>query len=161
VNLNFQPSLDELTTHGYLEMWRIEKTTDRKAYKVILFHGPKFHRDRRKRLEQKGTTEPPVVIAESQSAEPNLPEPGRVERATATITSHSARPQKKGRTEIGSFADDVATGTQAVQLLIADDPQLKPSEIDTSPTILDELVARGLMASAATNLLNGLPPECI
>src|SRR6266853_1168938 len=38
----FKPSLDELTHHEYLEKWRIEKTTDRKGYKVIFFHGQKF-----------------------------------------------------------------------------------------------------------------------
>src|ERR1041385_3807339 len=57
-----KPSLDELTAHEYLASWRIEKTADRRAYKVVFLHGPKFHRDQRRRLEQKGSIEPPVVI---------------------------------------------------------------------------------------------------
>ncbi len=47
------PSLDELKTHGYLSDWRIERTADKKAYKIVFYHGDKFHRDRRRRLEQK------------------------------------------------------------------------------------------------------------
>src|SRR6266705_1688254 len=80
----FKPSLDELTHHGYLETWRIEKTSDRKSYKIVLFHGPKFHRDRRRRLEQKDQVEPVVVVGEFEAAEPNLPEPGTVGAAMTT-----------------------------------------------------------------------------
>jgi hypothetical protein len=46
----FAVSLDELTTHAYLSDWTIEKTADRKSYKIIFYHGEKFHQDRRKRL---------------------------------------------------------------------------------------------------------------
>lgn len=49
----FSFSLDELKRHGYLSDWQIEKTSDGKSYKIIFYHGEKFHRDRAKRLEQK------------------------------------------------------------------------------------------------------------
>lgn len=76
ITRQLRPSLDELVRYEYLEKWRIEKTSDGKAYKIIFFHGPKFHRDRRRRIEQKTEPEPPIVIAES---EPDLPEPGKLE----------------------------------------------------------------------------------
>jgi Replication initiator protein A len=43
------PSLDELTAHGYLSSWRLERTSDGAGYKVVLYHGEKFHRDLRRR----------------------------------------------------------------------------------------------------------------
>jgi hypothetical protein len=39
------PSLDELKTHGYLSNWQVERTSDGAGYKIILYHGEKFHRD--------------------------------------------------------------------------------------------------------------------
>jgi hypothetical protein len=47
------PSLDELKGHGYLSNWKVEKTDDRKNFKIILYHGDKFYRDRSRRLGQK------------------------------------------------------------------------------------------------------------
>ena len=49
------PSLDELKQFGYLADWRIEKTSDGENYKIVLYHGDKFHRDRRARLNRKQT----------------------------------------------------------------------------------------------------------
>jgi len=53
INRNFTPSLDELRAHGYIADWKVEKTTDKKAYKVIFYHGEKFHRDQDRRLGRK------------------------------------------------------------------------------------------------------------
>ncbi len=39
------PSLDELIQYEYLSSWRIDKTADRKDFKVVFFHGPKFWSD--------------------------------------------------------------------------------------------------------------------
>lgn len=64
----FAFSLDELKKHSYLSDWQIEKTSDGKAYKIIFYHGEKFHRDRRKRLEQKeqkGPKRKPRLVASS------------------------------------------------------------------------------------------------
>jgi hypothetical protein len=49
------PSLDELTQCGYLADWRIEKTSDDEHYKILFYHGEKFHRDRLSRLDRKGS----------------------------------------------------------------------------------------------------------
>ncbi len=113
-----KPSLDELTQHEYLSKWRIEKTSDRKAYKVVFFHGPKFHRDRRRRLEEKREEEP-VVVGEYTPTEPKMPEPGKLEQ---TAAPGGNRGESEGK-------------------------------------LVDELAARGLVPSAALNLLAGLSPE--
>jgi hypothetical protein len=47
------PSLDELKQFGYLADWRIESTSDHQGYKVLFFHGEKFHSDRRARQSRK------------------------------------------------------------------------------------------------------------
>ena len=47
------PSLDELAEFGYLADWKIEKTSDGQNFKIIFYHGEKFHRDRRTRLSSK------------------------------------------------------------------------------------------------------------
>jgi hypothetical protein len=56
IKRNFAPSLDELVEHEYLESWEIQKTSDKKDYKVVFRHGEKFHQDRKKRLGQKTQT---------------------------------------------------------------------------------------------------------
>jgi Replication initiator protein A len=49
----FQPSLDELTTHGYISKWAIEPMASRKIFKLVLWHGSKYHSDQNTRLESK------------------------------------------------------------------------------------------------------------
>ncbi len=39
------PSLDELVRFEYLSSWKVEKTANRKDYKVVFFHGRKFQTD--------------------------------------------------------------------------------------------------------------------
>jgi hypothetical protein len=145
ITRQFKPSLDELTTLGYLKEWRIEKTNNKNAFKFILFHGPKFHRDRRRRIEQKNFSEPPVVIAHSHSPEPDLPEPGRIGNAGLPALKPSAPHTGKNRARLKEAAREFFPAAAA--------------EIQTPPAILDQLVARGLIASAGMNLLNALSPE--
>jgi hypothetical protein len=52
------PSLDELTEFGHLSDWKIEKTSDGQNYKIIFYHGEKFHRDRRTRLNKQASLSP-------------------------------------------------------------------------------------------------------
>jgi hypothetical protein len=51
------PSLNELVKHGYLSRWAIEPMADRKHYKLVLCHGPKYHSDRQARLDKKSRLE--------------------------------------------------------------------------------------------------------
>ncbi|HEY4361443.1 MAG TPA: replication initiator protein A [Bryobacteraceae bacterium] len=132
----FRPSLDELTALGYLEKWRVEKTSDRKAYKILFFHGPKFHRDRRKRVEQK--TQATELIAESSPVEQVLPEHGRL------------RPEPETQSPIVS-ADPTP------EPLVSAAPAGEGDEIESK--FVDELSIRGVMPSAAMKLLRSLPEE--
>lgn len=158
ITRQLQPSLDELIHYEYLEKWRIEKTSDRKAYKIIFFHGPKFHRDRRRRLEQKSQAESTVVIAQSGSIEPELPEPGKLQHdsapetvAGATKKTATTVPQKKvGKTTSG-MSDWSPAPTPAEQ---------KPIEqVKEESNLIDELAVRGMMPSVALKLLNSIPAE--
>lgn len=56
----FAPALDELKAHTYIIDWHIEETSDGKGYKILFYHGEKFHRDRRRRLSQKEKTSGPT-----------------------------------------------------------------------------------------------------
>lgn len=46
IKRKFGDSLDELVEHQYLESWEIEKTADRRDFKIIFHHGLKFYADR-------------------------------------------------------------------------------------------------------------------
>ncbi len=47
------PSLEELKQFDYLADWAVETTSDNHGYKILFFHGEKFHRDRRTRLSRR------------------------------------------------------------------------------------------------------------
>lgn len=141
ITRQLKPSLDELTHYEYLEKWRIEKTADRKAYKVIFFHGSKFHRDRRRRLEQKSQMQPTVVIAESQPPEPNLPEPGKLEVDPKT-------------------SDVTAPAVPTPTPTLADQPEAPPTKREAAEQkIIAALTDRGIFETAARKLLAGIPVE--
>jgi len=97
-----KPSLDELTQHEYLAKWRIEKTADRKAYKIVFVHGAKFHRDRRKRMEPQ-THHEPIIIAESESVQP-LPEVGKAELPETKMAAET-RPASGQATQQGNSTE--------------------------------------------------------
>jgi len=68
------PSLDELADFGYLSDWKIEKTSDRQNYKIIFYHGEKFHRDRRARLNKQASLSPePKTLMEPRDRKARLP----------------------------------------------------------------------------------------
>lgn len=155
-----RPSLDELTQHGYLEKWRIEKTNDKKAYKIVLFHGPKFHRDRRKRLEQKNqNTE---LIAEWSPMEPNLPEPGRLEPLEPEgpeqaskdegKTEAAAKSAKRKKAGVTAGSDGSGTGNNSGNNPGNND-EVRHAEL------VGELSRRGLLPGVASKLLQEIPAE--
>lgn len=72
------PALDELAGHGYLASWKVEKTSDGKGYKVILFHGEKFYQDRRKRIGQREQGTAPGAVKQ-------LPDSGQSEDGSPTV----------------------------------------------------------------------------
>jgi hypothetical protein len=50
------PSLDELVSHGYVSKWAIEPMANRKTYKLVLWHGTKYHTDQQTRIDRKRRT---------------------------------------------------------------------------------------------------------
>lgn len=68
-------SLDELVFYSYLGGWRIERTSDRKHFKVIFQHGEKFYRDRQARLTQK--EQAPKAVGEEHTTGALLKEVGQ------------------------------------------------------------------------------------
>jgi hypothetical protein len=52
IERKFGPSLNELVAHGYISKWAIEPMSTRKGYKLVLWHGRKYHADRQTRLNR-------------------------------------------------------------------------------------------------------------
>jgi Replication initiator protein A len=75
------PSLDELKEFGYLADWQIERTSDGESYKIVLYHGEKFHRDRRTRESKKLNTNgtPPATLERNQRSRPLPGEDHRID----------------------------------------------------------------------------------
>jgi Replication initiator protein A len=73
------PSLDELKQFGYLADWQIERTSDGENYKIVFYHGEKFHRDRRTRESSKLTANGSATISERRQQSRPLPRDNRSE----------------------------------------------------------------------------------
>jgi molybdopterin-biosynthesis enzyme MoeA-like protein len=67
------PSLDELVVHGYISKWAIEPMANRKNYKLVLWHGSKYHADRQTRLSKKPRSENLVAGESNQSVATRRP----------------------------------------------------------------------------------------
>jgi hypothetical protein len=50
IRRQLEPSLAELTHHGYLASWAIAPTADGREYKLVATHGHKFYRDQKIRM---------------------------------------------------------------------------------------------------------------
>ena len=151
ITRQLKPSFDELVRYEYLKEWRIEKTSDRKAYKIIFFHGLKFHRDRRRRLDQKQQSEPSVVIAKSESLEPELPMPGKLETVSSFVADASG--------ETPTVLQHKPTVPQLKKVGIDEKQPAPAEERDLESQLVDELSTRGIMPSSAMKLLRSLSPE--
>jgi len=89
------PSLDELKQFGYLADWRIETTSDRQGFKVLFFHGEKFHSDRRARQSRKQlSNHSPEMFSESSQrpGESNRDDRQQLQRAHTAFAATSAPP---------------------------------------------------------------------
>jgi hypothetical protein len=130
IKRNFAPSLDELVEHEYLESWQIEKTSDKKSYKVIFRHGEKFHHDRRRRIGQKGQLaageEPKRAAAATQEPpeqRTEAPEPPREAQNLSVITAEDEQLIQRLIVEFGITASKafelVSLKREAVKVQIA------------------------------------------
>ena len=136
-----KPSLDELTRFEYIASWRIEKTKDQKAFKIVFAHGAKFHRDRRTRIGQRKHSEPSVVVGEYEPLDSELPKQGRLEKSEPI--------QSESKPAVSNV--DVDGSGEGKSTL----PVLSPMD----EALLAELVGRGIMQSAAVEILRSLPDE--
>lgn len=156
-------SLDELTQHGYLEKWRIEKVADKKSFKIVFFHGPKYHRDRRRRLAEKTLAEATTVVSEWQPTDVNLPEPGGLETdSPAPVAPTPAQVLARKPVE-SSDADNVnrsgEVGKESPEAQTSETSEGAASHETLEASLMDELSSRGLMPSSAMKLLRGISPE--
>lgn len=120
------PSLDELTEVGYLSDWKVERTSNRENYKVIFYHGEKFHRDHRARLKKKEAAEPmgerrsPVGTGNGdRMARDASPRSAHGERKLEPVINEEylAELLKRGVTDI--HARKILTGISPAQPIIA------------------------------------------
>jgi hypothetical protein len=152
-----RPSLDELVAHGYLQKWRIEKTSDLKTYKAVLFHGEKFHRDRRKRIEAKKLERgESVIVAESRPLDddPLPPEFGRLEPQDREVTAPRFKASEKARetdrsNKLPQLVPAVEAGTMAPIV----------AEVPVDGELLKTLMDRGITSETARELLLQLKPD--
>lgn len=87
----FGKSLDELIEFGYLDSWKIEKTSDEKDFKIIFKHGWKFYSDRR---QAKQMPERKPKRLENSPAEPpeteSRPEPPKRKKRAAEAANFAS-----------------------------------------------------------------------
>ncbi len=69
------PSLNELIEYGYLDSWTVEKTSDKKDFKIIFRHGWKFYSDRKlsKLSPKKRAAKFAALKGENVPTQPNIP----------------------------------------------------------------------------------------
>jgi len=123
------PSLNELVAHGYIAKWAVEATANEKSYKLVLWHGAKYHTDRKSRLESKRLVDSP----EGQE-------------------STTGRRPRQQRLQLSPPEAPLLPSPSAAA---AEPPQ--KAAIDA--TLLAELVQRGIGEGDAGKLLAKLAPE--
>jgi hypothetical protein len=89
IERKFGPSLEELTTHGYISKWAIEPMADRKHYKLVLWHGRKYHGDRQARLSKKPKVE---ILPAGESAPAPRPRQRRLNLSPPPTTPEPQQP---------------------------------------------------------------------
>jgi len=107
-------SLDELKHFGYLSDWRIDKTADNDNYKIVFYHGEKFHRDRRARLGRKeaAAVPSPMIAVESSSIAKQIP--------ATVVQSPALRPMEQIVIDpqlVSEFTKRGITEAKAIQLI--------------------------------------------
>lgn len=92
-------SLDELQMHGYLSRWAIQDAGEPRSYKIVFWHGEKFHRDRNRFAHGTVAALPPTqeedssaqVGGEEVPAQPDGPPPLVAEMVERGIAEKRAR----------------------------------------------------------------------
>ncbi len=137
-------SLDELTQFEYLADWQVEKTTDGKNYKILFYHGEKFHRDRRMRLARKKDVPSEPIQSQDVSAQsPTLP------RSSVNIKRRDQQQERK--------IDRLAGVKKEAQENLDDHASAAVSP-SFDPGLVTQFTRRGVTEKRAVALLANLKP---
>jgi hypothetical protein len=122
IRQTLSPALDELVAHKYLAGWAIEKASDDRSYKVVLRHGEKFYRDRRRRLgknDPQGALSELAGLGERASLPPDEPV-YHAERALVSrfYTERYGQPQEPSPKEIAQAGVLLAKGEAWATFLV-------------------------------------------
>src|ERR1022692_253443 len=129
IHRQLAPSFDELLSHGYLSKWAIDTMANRHSYKLVLWHGSKYHSDRHTRLEQKQR------IKTIPSGDATDPSP-----AAGQSTTPAHRPRQR-RLKLSPVAEPSASPAVVIDY-----------------RLVAELGKRGVGEIDARQLLASLPP---
>ena len=127
------PSLNELVAHGYISRWAIEPMAHGKGYKLVFWHGAKYHIDRTSRSESRRRVEPPGGDGSQTARRP------RQQRFQLTPPE-------------ASVPAEISIATQPAP----EQPKKAAAAVDE--TLVAELVKRGLGEGDARKLLAKLAP---
>jgi len=127
------PSLNELVAHGYISKWAIAPMAHGKGYKLVFWHGAKYHTDRTSRSESRRRVESPGD------------------------GSQTARRPRQQRLQLTPPEAPVPAETSmAPQPAPAEQPKKAAAAVDE--TLVAELMKRGLGEGDARKLLAKLAP---
>jgi hypothetical protein len=131
------PSLDELVAHGYLSQWAIEPMAKNQGYKLVMWHGAKYHTDRKSRQESKR-------LVDSESGE----------------SSGRRRPrQQRLQLDSPAAAPVSPAPSAAPEPPAAPPPPPPPQKAAVDEALLAELVNRGVGEGDARKVLAKVAPE--
>jgi hypothetical protein len=125
------PSLDELVAHGYLSQWAIEPMAKNRGYKLVFWHGAKYHADRKSRQESKR-----LVDSGSEASSGRQPRQRRLQLAPPAAVPAAPEPPPA-----------------------APPPPPPPQKASVDEALLAELVSRGVGEGDARKVLSKLAPE--
>jgi hypothetical protein len=128
------PSLNELVAHGYISKWAIEPMAHGKSYKLVFWHGAKYHADRTSRMES--------------------------QRLVGSPGSDGVRTTRRPRQQRLQLAPPAAAATPPVpeEMPTAPEPPRKAAPA-IDETLVAELMKRGIGEGDARKLLARLAPD--
>jgi hypothetical protein len=141
----FSPSLNELTTHGYISKWAIEPMAFRKHFKLVLWHGRKYHGDRQARLSKKPR---PEILPGGEAAPAHRPRQRHLNLMPVPEPEQTSPPVVIDYNVVAELEKRGVGGTDARKLLAT----LKPGQ-----PILDQLEYGDLQIEQAKGKITNPP----
>lgn len=136
----FSPSLDELKRHGYLANWSIEDAAERKAYKIVFYHGAKFYRDRQLRVVRSDRQ----LRAQEREERPQPPEgtlpPERPTDDTSTDLVRALVSRGVAEAQARKVIAKVAPGQQVLDQVEWGDQLVRQGKVQNPPGLYVSLI---------------------